>query len=93
MAPALSKYDLVCPTADSLPPIQDDLTVPQFILDSFHPTRPVRKHNVPWLIDDNTGTNIGFEEVVDFLCPQKACLLITTASSGQGLSVSLMLSS
>jgi hypothetical protein len=59
----LSKYDLVCPTADELSHVPDDLTVAQFILDSSHPTRPVRSHEVPWLIDDKTGRKVGFEEV------------------------------
>jgi hypothetical protein len=36
--------------------IPDDLAVPQFILDSAHPT-------YPWLVDDTTGRQIGFEEV------------------------------
>jgi 4-coumarate--CoA ligase len=43
--------------------IPDGLTVPQFILDSGHPTRPIRKERNPWLIDDTTGQKIGFEEV------------------------------
>jgi 4-coumarate--CoA ligase len=43
--------------------ITDGLTVPQFILDSGHPTRPIRKERIPWLIDDTTGQKIGFEEV------------------------------
>lgn len=43
--------------------IPDDLTLPQFILDSTHPTRPIRKEGIPWLIDDTTGRKIGFEEV------------------------------
>ncbi|KAF9502465.1 phenylacetyl-CoA ligase [Pleurotus eryngii] len=45
------------------PYIPDDLTIPQFILDSHHPTRPVRPHGTPWLIDDVTGTKVGFEEL------------------------------
>ena len=43
--------------------IPDDLTLPQFILDSTHPTRPIRREGIPWLIDDTTGRKIGFEEV------------------------------
>ncbi len=43
--------------------IPDDLTLPQFILDLTHPTRPIRKEGIPWLIDDTTGRKIGFEEV------------------------------
>lgn len=51
------------------PYIPDDLTIPQFILDSHHPTRPVRPHGIPWLIDDVTGTKVGFDEVHMFLQP------------------------
>jgi hypothetical protein len=47
---------------ESLPHIPDDLTVPQFILDYPHTTRPIRKHGSPWLIEDTTGKEIGFEE-------------------------------
>jgi hypothetical protein len=43
--------------------IPDDLTLSQFILDSTHPTRPIREEGIPWLIDDTTGRKIGFEEV------------------------------
>lgn len=46
-----------------LPHIPDDLTLPQFLLDSAHPRRPVRKEGIPWLIEDATGRRIGFEEV------------------------------
>lgn len=51
------------------PYIQDDLTIPQFILDSHHPARPVRPHGIPWLIDDATGTKVGFDGVrISSLC-------------------------
>ena len=43
--------------------IPDNLTLTQFILDSTHPTRPIRKEGIPWFIDDTTGRQIGFEEV------------------------------
>ena len=43
--------------------IPDNLTLPQFILDSTHPTRPIRKEGIPWFIDETTGRKIGFEEV------------------------------
>ncbi|KAG1733050.1 uncharacterized protein EDB91DRAFT_1150224 [Suillus paluster] len=42
--------------------VPDDLTLPQFILDSHHPRRPVRT-NTPWLIEDETGRNIGLDEI------------------------------
>ncbi|KIJ62740.1 hypothetical protein HYDPIDRAFT_30328 [Hydnomerulius pinastri MD-312] len=43
--------------------VPDDLTIPQFFLDSNHPLRPVRKAGIPWLIEDATGRHIGFEEL------------------------------
>lgn len=42
--------------------IPDDLTLSQFFLDSYHPRRPVRT-DAPWLIEDETGRHIGFEEI------------------------------
>ncbi|KAI0304294.1 amp dependent CoA ligase [Multifurca ochricompacta] len=48
---------------ENLPYIPDDLTLPQFILDSSHPTRPIRRHGISWFVDDTTGSQIGFEEV------------------------------
>ena len=49
--------------AGELPYIPDNLTLAQFILDSQHPSRPIRKHGVPWLIEDHTGRTLGYEEV------------------------------
>jgi len=46
-----------------LPFIPDNLSVPQFILDTQHPTRPLRKDGIPWLIEDASGREVGFEEV------------------------------
>ncbi|KAF8332096.1 amp dependent CoA ligase [Cantharellus anzutake] len=48
-----------------LPPgvLRDDLTIPQFILDSQHPLRPQRGNNRPWLIDYPTGRQYDAEEV------------------------------
>lgn len=42
--------------------VPDDLTLSQFFLDSHHPRRPVRT-DAPWLIEDETGRRIGFEEI------------------------------
>ncbi|CAE6481130.1 unnamed protein product [Rhizoctonia solani] len=42
---------------------RDDLSIPQFMLDSTHPLRPTREANSPWFIEDETGRGIGFEEV------------------------------
>jgi len=44
-------------------PVPDDLTIPQFFLDSHHPLRPARQAGVPWLIDDATGRSVDLEEV------------------------------
>jgi 4-coumarate--CoA ligase len=46
-----------------LPHIPDNLTIPQFFLDSQHSARPIRKGGIPWLIEDESGREIGFEEV------------------------------
>ncbi|KAI0634243.1 amp dependent CoA ligase [Trametes polyzona] len=46
-----------------LPPIPDDLTIPQFLLDSHHPARPVLKKPQPWLIDEITGREVGSDEI------------------------------
>lgn len=54
------------------PPIPDDVTVAQFILDSYHPTRPLRDQGKPWLIDDATGRHVGYEEVRNSLFPSLA---------------------
>lgn len=54
--------ELVSP-AGVLPHIPDNLTLAQFILDSHHPLRPIRKHGIPWFIDDHTGRTLGHEEV------------------------------
>jgi len=47
----------------TLPFIPDNLTIPQFILDAHHPSRPLRKDGMPWLIEDESGREIGVEEV------------------------------
>jgi hypothetical protein len=51
--------EICSPACDGLPHIPDDLTLPQFILDSRHLTRPVRQANTPWLIEDSTGKTFG----------------------------------
>jgi 4-coumarate--CoA ligase len=44
-------------------PLPDDLTVVQFILDTFdHPTKPNRD-GVPWFVDNDSGKTVGYEEV------------------------------
>ncbi|KAI0325523.1 amp dependent CoA ligase [Cubamyces sp. BRFM 1775] len=46
-----------------LPPIPDDLTIPQFLLDSHHPARPVLKKPQPWIIEELTGREVGSDEL------------------------------
>ncbi|KAG8908414.1 hypothetical protein FRB99_006619 [Tulasnella sp. 403] len=49
-----------------LAPPPDDLTLPQFILDTEHPLRQIRSgkvNNRPWLIEDETGKSYSFEEL------------------------------
>ncbi|THH18569.1 hypothetical protein EW146_g2444 [Bondarzewia mesenterica] len=45
-----------------VPYIPDNLTIPQFFLDSHHPLRPIRTAGFPVFIEDKTGRTIGFEE-------------------------------
>ncbi|KAE9408992.1 hypothetical protein BT96DRAFT_807236 [Gymnopus androsaceus JB14] len=45
------------------PFIPDNLSVPQFFLDYNHPIRPKRPKNCPWFVADESGRNIGEEEV------------------------------
>ncbi|GJE94284.1 amp dependent CoA ligase [Phanerochaete sordida] len=47
----------------ALPDIPDDITLPQFILDSWHPTRPVSTKGNPMFIDDVTGRAVHLPEV------------------------------
>ena len=37
------------------PYVPDGVTIPQFIFDSEHETRPMRKPRTPWLVEDATG--------------------------------------
>ena len=47
-----------------VPPIPDDLTIAQFVLDATHPTRAPWSHAMrPWLIEEATGRQIGSDEV------------------------------
>ncbi len=46
-----------------MPPVQDDLTIEQFILDGQHPTRPQWYGQRPVLIEEATGREIGSDEV------------------------------
>ncbi|KAF8871809.1 phenylacetyl-CoA ligase [Infundibulicybe gibba] len=46
-----------------LPPIPDDLTVPQFIFGYQSGPRPQRDPSIPWLVDDETGRGVGGDEL------------------------------
>ncbi|KAF9811107.1 hypothetical protein IEO21_06656 [Rhodonia placenta] len=46
-----------------LPPIPDDLTVVQFMLDSHHVARPVVQPPNAWLIEDSTGRKVGLPKI------------------------------
>ncbi|KAI0064697.1 phenylacetyl-CoA ligase [Artomyces pyxidatus] len=51
-------------TSGPLLDIPDDVTLPQFILDSTHPARPVRTpENAAWLIEEETGRRVEFTEI------------------------------
>ena len=47
----------------AIPYVPDDLTIPQFILDTHHPARPTLKKLIPWIVEDATGREIGSDEV------------------------------
>ncbi|OCH94731.1 phenylacetyl-CoA ligase [Obba rivulosa] len=50
-------------TATSFLDIPDDLTIPQFFLDTSHAARPDRGAEIPCLIEEDTGRNIYFDEL------------------------------
>ncbi|KAG7094090.1 hypothetical protein E1B28_007709 [Marasmius oreades] len=49
-------------TANDIPHIPDDVTLPQFIFGT-HYLRPSRPKNIPWLIDDESGLRYGESEL------------------------------
>jgi 4-coumarate--CoA ligase len=51
----------------ALPQLLDDLTVPQFIFDFQHESRPVRSEGIAWLVEDETGRKISGDEVRRFI--------------------------
>ncbi|KAI0785098.1 amp dependent CoA ligase [Abortiporus biennis] len=53
----------IYPLQGPIPHVPDDLTLPQFILDTRHPQRPLNTFLNPWFIEEATGRQIGFEEV------------------------------
>ena len=55
------------------PEIPDDLTLPQFLLDKSHPLRPTRPAGSPWVIDDESGKTLDYEQV-------RACVIADSPS-------------
>ncbi|KAF9033174.1 hypothetical protein BJ165DRAFT_1515946 [Panaeolus papilionaceus] len=49
--------------AVSLPPVPDNITIPQFIFQPKCMTRPVRPANVPVFVDDATGKALFYDDV------------------------------
>ena len=49
------------------PEIPDDSSIPQFLLDSWHPLRPRRPIGAPWVIDDESGNTLDYEQVSQVL--------------------------
>lgn len=47
----------------ALPPIPDQLSIPQFILRPGSPNGPNRPRNSPFFIEDGTGRTVSYEEV------------------------------
>ena len=45
------------------PEVPDGLSIPQFFLDSWHPLRPTRPAGSPWVIDDESGKTLDYEQV------------------------------
>ncbi|KAF9496580.1 hypothetical protein BDN71DRAFT_1415424 [Pleurotus eryngii] len=59
----LTMSEIYAPVQD-FPRIPDNLTIPQFLLDVNHPTRPQPPSvGTPWLIDDTSGRTFGKEEL------------------------------
>lgn len=50
-------------TGGPLPPIPDDMTIVQFMLDYAHSSRPTADKNTAWLIEDATGRRIFIDEI------------------------------
>ncbi|TFK24404.1 phenylacetyl-CoA ligase [Coprinopsis marcescibilis] len=46
-----------------LPPIPDDVSIPQFMFDCKHPSKPTKVGSTPWLIDDQSGRQFGGEQL------------------------------
>ena len=74
--------------SETFPPIPDDLTLAQFILDSQHPLRPAQVHGAPWIIEDQTGVTRGLDEVSPFI----SCAPFIGGGGNLGLNVCVPLS-
>jgi len=61
--------------------IPDDLTVPQFIFKAAHELRPIRRPDVPWIIEDETGRGMGEDEVSNHVAPFDRCAQADRSSS------------
>ncbi|KAL0581188.1 hypothetical protein V5O48_000878 [Marasmius crinis-equi] len=86
--------DLICPTKNTpdrlpLPPIPDNVTLAQFILEGYHSFKPHRDDGrSPGLIEEKSGRMIGLEEVRGFflrLEQQLTALLATLKDSCIGV--------
>lgn len=55
--------EFVHPLSGSLPHIPDDMTLPQFTFDAWHPTRPVNTHSNPIFIEDSSGREVHLPEI------------------------------
>lgn len=51
-----------------LPHIRDDLTIPQFMFDFTHPSRPVVSPSAPVLVEDATGKALDLNQVILCSC-------------------------
>lgn len=62
MTPVSAIYEFHS-TQGKCPDIPDDLSIPQFMMDSWHPLRPKRPVGSPWVIDDESGNTLDHEQV------------------------------
>ena len=78
-----------------LPHIPDDVTIPQFLLDSWHPVRPVKKHLTPWFIDDDSQGSVNLRSSTlteDWLCSNNVTVIDATGgmTTAQGLQLEVV---
>ena len=74
------------------PEVPDDLSLPQFFLDWWHPLRPMRTAGSPWVIDDESGKTLDYEQVRQLMDQTGSLLPVPTSDpldrSGRGVMVS-----